>query len=117
MINLNHFERCRAGETQKCNNLPAHVTQVRARDGVCPMPAPHPHEMNRRLVERGSCVDRHDKAAFPRLFDLPNRVGLGHICALAGGIYQVREQDRHLLSQVSRLRFGDAFLEFERKHP
>ena len=33
------------------------------------------------------------------------------------GIPQVREQVRHLLSQVSRLRFGDAVLEFERKDP
>jgi hypothetical protein len=37
--------------------------------------------------------------------------------ALARGIHQVREHVRHLLSQVSRLLFADAFLEFERKHP
>jgi hypothetical protein len=31
------------------------------------------------------------------------------------GIPQVREQVRHLLSQVSRLHFGDAVLKFKRK--
>jgi hypothetical protein len=37
--------------------------------------------------------------------------------ALARGIQQVREHVSHLLSQVYRVRFGDASLEFERKHP
>ena len=51
----------------------------------------------------------------PRYTD-PRAVG-ERTAALARGIHQVREQVSHMLSQVYRLLFGDAILEFERKHP